>query len=120
MSPEEERRLRAAGQHGMPREPRYFSGMHILEKPLETARLAAVALQLIDAKTCPPGALETAFKEALPQAYRLLQLTEQFLEQKEAEKEAAGVRYWASPEGLARLAEFRARYSAKDAKPDAD
>jgi carbamoylphosphate synthase large subunit len=54
--------------------------------------------------------LEKAFQEALPKALRLLELTEEFLKQKEAERSA----YWNTPERKAereaRWAEIRARY----------
>ena len=64
----------------------------------EIERLALVALQLIDAKQISEVALERAFREALPRALRLLELTEEFLKQKEVERNA----YWDTPEGKAK------------------
>ena len=55
------------------------------------------------------GGLEKAFQDALPKVLRL-ELTEEFLKQKEAERNA----YWDMPEGKAkreaRMAEIKARY----------
>jgi hypothetical protein len=85
--------------------------MHILDKPLEIERLTLLAIQMVDDSRRPMEELEPAFTEALPKAYRLLQLTEEFLAEKDKEKEAADVAYWSSPEGLARLAEIKGRRS---------
>jgi hypothetical protein len=57
--------------------------MHILENALEIERLALVALQLIDPKPGNGEDLEKEFRLALPKAYRLLQLTKEFLDEKE-------------------------------------
>lgn len=98
--------------------------MHILDKPLEIERLAFLALAMLDNSqpllSRPIDHLEEAFKEALPRAYRLLELTEEFLSQKHQEKEAAGIAYWNSPEGRARMAEFKRRHKEKHEKPDDD
>jgi hypothetical protein len=55
------------------------------------------------------GGLEKAFQEALPKALRLLELTEEFLKQKEAERSA----YWNTPE---RKAEREARWAENQGK----
>jgi hypothetical protein len=85
--------------------------MHILEHAIEVERLALLALQLIERPQRSEPALEKSFREALPRALRLVELTEEFLKQKEAERNA----YWETPEGKAereaRLARFRARYN---------
>ncbi|MGA7905036.1 MAG: hypothetical protein WCC08_21420 [Terrimicrobiaceae bacterium] len=85
--------------------------MHILEHAIEVERLALLALQLIEGPQRSEPALEKSFREALPRALRLVELTEEFLKQKEAERNA----YWETPEGKAereaRLARFRARYN---------
>jgi hypothetical protein len=47
---------------------------HILEDTLEIERLVLVTIQLVQ----PPYS-ETAFQEALPKAYRLIELTREFL-----------------------------------------
>jgi hypothetical protein len=84
--------------------------MHILEHAIEVERLALITLQLSNAAQCPEVGLEKAFQEALPKALRLVELTEEFLKQKEAERNA----YWETPEGKkefeARRAEIKARY----------
>ena len=84
--------------------------MHILEHTIEVERLALITLQLSNAAQCPEVGLEKAFQEALPKALRLVELTEEFLKQKEAERRA----YWDTPEGKAkreaRWAEIKARY----------
>ena len=84
--------------------------MHILEHTIEVERLALIALQLTNAAQCPEGEWEKAFQDALPKALRLVELTEEFLKQKEAERNA----YWDTPEGKAkreaRMAEINARY----------
>ena len=87
--------------------------MHKLEHVIEVERLALLALQLIDAPQRSEPALEKAFREALPRALRLVELTEEFLKEKEAEGNA----YWETPEGKAkreaRWAEFQARYKKR-------
>jgi hypothetical protein len=84
--------------------------MHMLEHVIEVERLALIALQLTNAARCPEVGLEKAFQEALPKALRLVELTEEFLKQKQAERSA----YWDTPEGKAerevRMAEIKARY----------
>lgn len=82
--------------------------MHLLEKALEIERLALVTLQLIESKNTI--AMEFAFEAALPQAYRLLQLTEEFLNEKERQAEAATEEWRQSPEGQAILADRRAKF----------
>ena len=67
---------------------------HILEEPLEIERLVLVTMQLIQ----PPYS-ETAFQEALPKAYQLIELTKQFLKEKEEERQKEAERYWNSEEG---------------------
>ena len=62
--------------------------MHILENALEIERLALVALQLIDQKPGNGEDLEKEFQLALSKAYRLLQLTKEFLDKKEEERGA--------------------------------
>jgi hypothetical protein len=49
--------------------------MHMLENAIKIERLALVALQLIEPKPANDSELEKAFREALPRAFRLLQLT---------------------------------------------
>ena len=84
--------------------------MHILEHTIEVERLALITLQLSNAAQCLEVGLEEAFQEALPKALRLVELTEEFLKQKEAERNA----YWHTPEGKAeretRWAEIKAKY----------
>ena len=84
--------------------------MHILEHTIEVERLALVAMQLMDATQRTGAWLEKSFQEALPRALRVVELTEEFLKQKEAERNA----YWDTPEGKAkreaRMAEIKARY----------
>jgi hypothetical protein len=55
-------------------------------------------LQLTNAARCSEVGLEKAFQEALPKALRLVELTEEFFKQKEAERNA----YWNTPEGKAK------------------
>jgi hypothetical protein len=87
--------------------------MHILENALEIERLALVALQLIDPKPRNGDDLEKEFQLALPKAYRLLQLTKEFLDEKEEERAA----YWRTPEGKKKFeamrAEVRKRFGEK-------
>ena len=80
---------------------------HILEPTLEVERLVLVTIQLIQ----PPYS-ETAFQEALPKAYRFIELTKEFLEQKEKEQEIENERYWNSEEGKKRKAEVERRFSS--------
>ncbi|MGA9580156.1 MAG: hypothetical protein WBV90_21270 [Terrimicrobiaceae bacterium] len=84
--------------------------MHILEHVIEVERLALIALQLTNAARCLEVGLEKAFQEAPPKALRLVELTEEFLKRKEAERNA----YWDTPEGKAerekRWAQLKARY----------
>jgi hypothetical protein len=89
---------------------------HTLDKPLELERLASFALQMIDDKSQqlvsrPLEGLESSFREALPKAYRLLQVAEEFLGEKEAEKAAEAKRYWESSEGKKRREEAIARFN---------
>ena len=67
--------------------------MHILEHTVEVERLALIALQLTNAARCPEVGLEKAFQEVLPKALRLVELTEEFLKRKDAERNA----YWDTP-----------------------
>jgi hypothetical protein len=90
--------------------------MHILDKPLEIERLALLAIKMVDDSRRPMDELEPTFREVLPKAYRLLQLTEEFLAERDKEKEAAGLAYWSSPEGLARMAEIKGRFEGKERK----
>jgi hypothetical protein len=95
---------------------RFPTMSHILDKPLELERLASLTLHMIDDKSQPLVSrslegLESSFREALPKAYRLLQVAEEFLEEKEVEKEAEGKRYWESPEGKKRREETIARFN---------
>jgi hypothetical protein len=78
--------------------------MHILENALEIERLALIALQLIDPKPGNGEDLEKKFELALPEAYRLLQLTKEFLDKKEEERDA----YWRTPEGKKKFEAMRA------------
>ena len=84
--------------------------MHIIEDAIKVERLALIALQLIDATQRSDAWLEKSFQEALPRALRLVELTEEFLKQKDAERNA----YWDTPEGKAereeRWAQIKARY----------
>ena len=66
--------------------------MHILEHAIQVERLALIALQLTNAARCPEVELEKAFQEALPKALRLVELTEEFLKQEQAERNAYGTR----------------------------
>ena len=54
--------------------------------------------------------LEKSFQDTLPKALRLVELTEEFLKQKDAERNA----YWDTPEGKKereeRWAQIKARY----------
>lgn len=79
--------------------------MHLLEKPLEIERLALLALQLVDDKSS-----EEQFQAALPKAYRLLQLTEEFLDEKERQANEAAEEWRQSPAGQAFLAERQVRF----------
>ena len=58
----------------------------------------------------PSAWLEKSFQDALPKALRLVELTEEFLKQKDAERNA----YWDTPEGKEereeRWAQIKARY----------
>ena len=84
--------------------------MHVVEDAIKIERLALIALQLMDATHRTGAWLEKSFQEALPRALRLVELTEEFLKQKDAERNA----YWDTPEGKAkreaRWAEIKARY----------
>jgi hypothetical protein len=95
--------------------------MHILDKPLEIERLALVAFQMLDDYSQPLVSRpiegpEQTFREALPKAYRLLQVTEEFLAEKDKEKETSALAYWSSPDGLARIAEIKGRFKDKTEK----
>ena len=72
--------------------------------------MALIALQLTNATQCPDVGLEKSFQDTLPKALRLVELTEEFLKQKDAERNV----YWDTPEGKAkreaRWAEIKARY----------
>jgi hypothetical protein len=67
-------------------------------------------LQIVDPKPGNEEDLEKDFQLALPRAYRLLQLTTEFLDKKEEEREA----FWRTPEGKKKFeamrAEFRKRF----------
>ena len=84
--------------------------MHIIEDAIKVERLALVALQLMDATQRTGAWLEKSFQEALPRALRVVELTEEFLKQKDAERNA----YWDTPEGKKereeRWAQIKARY----------
>ena len=80
---------------------------HILEDTLEIERLVLVTIQLIDAKECS----EDTLQEALPKAYRLIELIKAFLTEKQKEREAEAERYWKSEEGKKRRAEVEARFN---------
>jgi hypothetical protein len=85
---------------------------HLLDETLELQRLVLVALQLVAPEQRRTGGfpLERAFREVLPDAYRLVQLAKEFLDQKEAEHQA----FLNTPEQHAlrdaRIAEFRKEY----------
>jgi hypothetical protein len=73
--------------------------MHIIEDAIEVERLALIALQLIHPTQRTDAWLEKSFQEALPKALRLVELTEEFLKQKEDERLA----YWDTEEGKKKL-----------------
>jgi hypothetical protein len=95
---------------------------HILEDVIETQSLTLITLQMLTVLghgQQPPRlpyqfSLENDFQEALPHAYRLIQLSKEFLKQKQAEKDAEAERYWASPEGQKRRAEIMGRFKEKE------
>jgi hypothetical protein len=67
---------------------RFPSMSHTLDKSLELERLASLSLHMIDDKSQPLVSrplegLESSFREALPKAYRLLQIAEEFLKSNE-------------------------------------
>jgi hypothetical protein len=64
--------------------------MHVVEDAIKIERLALIALQLMDATHRTGAWLEKSFQEALPRVLRLVELTEEFLKQKDAERNA----YW--------------------------
>jgi hypothetical protein len=76
--------------------------MHVVEDAIRVERLAFIALRLMDAPQRTGAWLEKSFQEALPKALRLVELTEEFLKQKEDEKNA----YWRTAEGKKELERF--------------
>jgi phage-related protein len=62
-------------------------------------------LQIVDPKPGNEEDLEKDFQLALPRAYRLLQLTTEFLDKKEEEREA----FWRTPEGKKKFEAMRAQ-----------
>ena len=84
--------------------------MQIIEYAIKVERLALIALHLTNVTQRSDAWLEKSFQEALPKALRLVELTEEFLKQKDAERNA----YWDTPEGKAerekRWAQLKARY----------
>jgi hypothetical protein len=61
--------------------------MHMLENAIKIERLALVARQLIERKPADDLELEKALREALPRAFRLVQLTKEFLDKKDEESQ---------------------------------
>ncbi len=72
--------------------------MHIIEDAIKVKRLALIALQLIDPTRRSDEWLEKSSTEAVPKALRLVELTEEFLKRKDAERNAR----WGTPEGKAK------------------
>ena len=87
-------------------------GMHHSEDIIDNIgieQLTVVTLQLIEPKPRDQAVLEETFRTTLPTAFRLMELTRDFLDAK-SEEDAA---FWRSPEGQERAKRLAERWKKK-------